>query len=55
MELYKYDVDLPFSIHLKNGFEEVGEWKRNDALAGVYRRGLEEVGRLLSGAQTAPT
>ena len=27
---------------------------RLDALAGVYRRGLEEVGRLLSGVQTAP-
>jgi hypothetical protein len=28
---------------------------RHDALAGVYRRGLEEVGRLLTGVQTAPT
>ncbi len=27
---------------------------RHDALAGVYRRGLEEVGRLLTGVQTAP-
>ncbi len=28
---------------------------RHDALADVYRRGLEEVGRLLTGVQTAPT
>lgn len=28
---------------------------RHDALAGVYRRGLEEVGRLLTGVQAAPT
>jgi hypothetical protein len=27
---------------------------RHDELAGVYRRGLEEVGRLLSGVRTAP-
>lgn len=27
---------------------------RHDALAGVYRRGLEEVGRLLTDVQTAP-
>jgi hypothetical protein len=28
---------------------------RHDALAAVYRRGLEEVGSLLTGVQTAPT
>ena len=28
---------------------------RHDALAGVYGRGLEEVGRLLTGVQTAAT
>ena len=29
--------------------------ERNDALADVYRRGLDEVGRLLAGVRTAPS